>query len=204
MPDLIKAHEAPVVKIFNNDYRFLIPPYQRPYAWTTDQAGELLDDILYAMRGIEDKNGVNAAPPYFLGSVVIVKESAGEARAEIVDGQQRITTLTILFCALRELAATPADVQELHTFVQENSNKFSGITGDFRLVVRERDMEFFRGKIQEKGRLRELVESDPANLPDSQRECLKTPSICGSACKNLTIDSATPFRLFLSNAACLS
>ena len=172
MLDLIKAHETPVFKIFSNDYRFLIPPYQRPYAWTTDQAGELLDDILYAVEKIDDEDGVNAAPPYFLGSVVIVKESDDEARAEIVDGQQRITTLTILFCALRELA-TPADVQQLHEYVQENSNKFARVTGDFRLVVRERDKDFFRDNIQEKGKLRGLVESTPAGLPDSQQRMLE-------------------------------
>lgn len=172
MLDLIKAHEAPVVKIFKNDYRFLIPPYQRPYAWTTDQAGELLDDILYAMRSIDSMDRVNAASPYFLGSVVLVKESADEARAEIVDGQQRITTLTILFCALRELA-TPTGVQQLHKYVQEDSDPFAGVTGNFRLVVRERDKDFFQDNIQETGRLRELVESTPANLPDSQQRMLE-------------------------------
>lgn len=168
MRETITAHEAPVVNIFNDKYRFVIPPYQRPYAWTTDQAGELLDDVLYAVRTIDDMKKVTDASPYFLGSVVIIKESNGEPRAEIVDGQQRITTLTILFCALRELA-TEDRARRLHKRVQEDSDPFAGVTGSFRLTVRGRDSEFFQSNLQEEGKLRALVESTPANLPDSQQ-----------------------------------
>lgn len=173
MPETITAQEAPVVNIFNDKYRFVIPPYQRPYAWTIDQAGELLEDIRYAVSGIDDIDKVNDASPYFLGSIVIIKGSADKADAEIVDGQQRITTLTILFCALRELATTEFAAQGLHIYVQEGSNMYAGVSGDFRLTVRERDSKFFQSNLQEKGKLRKLVESPPTNLPDSQQRMLE-------------------------------
>lgn len=54
MPETIKATELPIVDIFDDHYSFEIPDYQRPYAWTIDQAGELLDDLLYATRNIHD------------------------------------------------------------------------------------------------------------------------------------------------------
>ena len=46
MPVTIHATEKALFKILNNDFAFTIPPYQRPYAWTTDQASELFTDLL--------------------------------------------------------------------------------------------------------------------------------------------------------------
>ena len=43
MAKTLVAHEQPIAKIFSDDYVFRIPGYQRPYAWTTEQAQELLD-----------------------------------------------------------------------------------------------------------------------------------------------------------------
>src|SRR5438270_686854 len=91
--------EFPLFKIFSNDFNFAVPLYQRPYSWTTEQAGELLDDLL-SFIDIESKVGVDSLSPYFLGSVVLIKEE-NQSDAEIVDGQQRLTTLTILLAALR-------------------------------------------------------------------------------------------------------
>ena len=63
MPGTIKASEQNVEKIFCNDCLFEIPVFQHPYAWTTDEVDELLDDLLFAMR--RDYNEA-----YFLGGVV--------------------------------------------------------------------------------------------------------------------------------------
>ena len=65
MPETIKASEQNLNKVFCDDYVFEIPEYQRPYAWTTDEVGELLDDLLFAMGREEDV-------PYFLGSIVLI------------------------------------------------------------------------------------------------------------------------------------
>lgn len=45
----IHGSEYPISKIFSDDFVFSIPGYQRPYAWTTDHAGELLDDLVTFM-----------------------------------------------------------------------------------------------------------------------------------------------------------
>ena len=100
MKKTIKAEEQELKRIFSDDYLFEIPAYQRPYAWTTEQAAELLDDLLTVM-GADGK--MDDVSPYFLGSIVLIKD-ASRARAQVVDGQQRLTTLTILFCVLRELS----------------------------------------------------------------------------------------------------
>ena len=51
MPELspIEAHERVIKRVFSDDYAFEIPAYQRPYAWETEQARELLNDLLDAM-----------------------------------------------------------------------------------------------------------------------------------------------------------
>ena len=172
MPETIKAEELQLFGIFNDSYRFKIPDYQRPYAWTTEQTSELLDDLLYAMDQVEN---VSDASPYFLGSIVIIK-NALQTRAYVVDGQQRLTTLTILFCVLRELAATESDRSDRHSYVRAVGRKSAGIPGHYRLTVRERDKEFFQNNIQQMGRLSDFVENTHGNLSDSQNRMLENAS----------------------------
>ena len=172
MPETIKAEELQLFDIFNDSYRFEIPDYQRPYAWTTEQTSELLDDLLYAMGQVEN---VSDASPYFLGSIVIIKNDL-QTQAYVVDGQQRLTTLTILFCALRELAATESDRSDRHSYIRAVGRKSAGIPGHYRLTVRERDKEFFQDNIQQMGRLSDFVENSHGNLTDSQKRMLDNAS----------------------------
>jgi len=153
MSSKISGYEAPVGKIFSDDFVFTIPSYQRPYSWEKEQAGELLDDLLLAL-------GVGAAPiedlnPYFLGSIVLIKGDTPPA--EVVDGQQRLTTLVILLAALRELA--PKDeADELTCYIYEKAKKLSNIPDRFRLTVRSRDADFFREFIQKETGFKQLKE----------------------------------------------
>ena len=89
---------------------------------------------------------VDDTPPYFLGSIVIIK-SRQETQAEVVDGQQRLTTLTILLCVLRELSDGDMK-QELDSFVRQKGMKAKGTTDIFRIALRELDEAFFRRKVQ--------------------------------------------------------
>ena len=169
MSETIVAKELQLVSIFSDNYRFVIPDYQRPYAWTTEQTGELLDDLLYAMEHVEN---VSDASPYFLGSIVTIKNGL-QSQAQIVDGQQRITTLTILLCVLRELASSDSDRNDTHSYIYAPGRESAGIQGHYRLTVRERDTKFFQNNIQQMGRLRTFLERSPANLPDSQKRMLE-------------------------------
>ena len=146
------------------DYYFQIPLYQRPYAWTTEHVDELLDDLTDAMR--RDREA-----PYFLGSIVLIK-SDDDAKSEVVDGQQRLTTLTMLFCVLREIS----DDRNLDVFVRQAGNPHLGTVDRFRLSARQRDKDFFEKFIQKSGRLSDLLKLDPAGLSDSQRHMLENMS----------------------------
>ncbi|MCY4083133.1 MAG: RecQ family ATP-dependent DNA helicase [Caldilineaceae bacterium] len=169
MSETIEARELQLVSIFSDRYRFEIPEYQRPYAWTTEQTGELLDDLLHAMEHVES---VREASPYFLGSIVTIKNGP-QPHAQIVDGQQRLTTLTILLCVLRELASEESDRGDIHSYVYAPGRESAGIPGHYRLAVREGDREFFQNNIQKMGRLRSLLERSSANLSDSQQKMLE-------------------------------
>lgn len=96
MTKKISGAEYPLAKIFSSDFDYIIPPYQRPYAWTPTQAGELFSDLYDFYTKEKDDT-------YFLGSIVLIKEE-GKPQAEVIDGQQRLTTLTLLLAALTHRA----------------------------------------------------------------------------------------------------
>ncbi|NLA43632.1 DUF262 domain-containing protein, partial [Candidatus Saccharibacteria bacterium] len=88
----ITGAEFPLAKIFSSEFDYHIPAYQRPYAWTEEESGTLFDDLYDFFRTEDDDN-------YFLGSIVLIKED-NNPHSDVIDGQQRLTTLTILLAAL--------------------------------------------------------------------------------------------------------
>jgi uncharacterized protein with ParB-like and HNH nuclease domain len=91
MENLFTPQSLTIKQIFGNaDSLYRIPRYQRPYKWDDDQIDKLWDDITEAYDN-GDKN-------YFLGSIILANNSAENSQYwDVVDGQQRITTLIILF-----------------------------------------------------------------------------------------------------------
>lgn len=158
----LEAHEVALYKVFSSDYDFSIPEYQRPYAWRQENALQLVDDLEEALdRGGEE--------PYFLGSVVLVKPK-GCTEAHVIDGQQRLTTLTLLFAVLRDLAEDATLRSEIGLFIAEPGSKVRGLAAKPRLALRPRDAAFFRKYVQEDGAIAELIATDPHQLTtDAQR-----------------------------------
>lgn len=100
MSDYFKPESLTIEAIFSNaDSFYQMPIYQRPYSWDKDRVEQLWADIFEAYEN--HKENSNQDNNYFLGSLVVVKNKNGAY--DVVDGQQRITTLTILFCVLRDL-----------------------------------------------------------------------------------------------------
>ena len=161
MKDLT-AGEFPLRKIFSSDYEFVIPDYQRPYAWGKEQALQLLDDLEGAL-------GRDTDEPYFLGSIVLVKEGSNP-RAEVIDGQQRLTTLSILFAVLRDLTENPKLAAELARVVVEPGEILSGTDSKPRLTLRQRDAQFFGQRVQTERATNSLATLDDAHVKtDAQR-----------------------------------
>ncbi len=158
----LEAHEVPLHKVFGSDYDFRIPDYQRPYAWGVEQARQLLDDLVEALNRDDDE-------PYFLGSTVLVKNN-GVADSEVIDGQQRLTTLTILFAVVRDLAQPGGIRTSLDKMVVEPGDELLGLEAKPRLELKKRDRAFFHSYVQKPGRIQELVDlGDNALKTDAQR-----------------------------------
>ncbi|HPS91502.1 MAG TPA: DUF262 domain-containing HNH endonuclease family protein [Methanothrix sp.] len=152
----IHGAEKNVFKIFNDEYAFTIPLYQRPYSWTTEHAGDLLDDFLGFIRN-EGNVEIKDMKPYFLGSIVLIKGESPDSK--IVDGQQRLVTLTILLSALRHTIQGDY-AKGITKYIYEEGDKLIGTPDHFRITLRERDAPFFQKYIQETNGIKKLIESD--------------------------------------------
>ena len=82
-------------QLLNERRYFLVPPHQRDYAWPLGAVEQFLDDVVGAMQ--------DGGPDYFLGLLVLVDtENPEERRYEILDGQQRLATTTMVYAAIRQ------------------------------------------------------------------------------------------------------
>jgi uncharacterized protein with ParB-like and HNH nuclease domain len=94
--DIFTPASLTIKQLFNNsDSLYQIPRYQRPYKWADEQIDKLWDDLTEAYD--------NENESYFLGSVITASPKDSSSYLDVVDGQQRITTLMILFAVVRDL-----------------------------------------------------------------------------------------------------
>lgn len=153
----IEAHERAGGRVFSDEYAFEIPVYQRPYAWEVEQVRDLLNDLTQAMDG----DGV-----HFLGSIVLIK-SPDSPQAKVVDGQQRLTTLTILLSVLRDLTTDAERRISRGAYVYQKADPDTGAPAHYRLLLREQDRAFFKQRVQTSGATADLI--DPATLEGSRQ-----------------------------------
>lgn len=101
----MKANAAPLLAVFEKKLRLEVPLFQRQYVWKRDQQWEpLWEDI--ARKYTEYLDGRKDAPVHFLGAMVLDQKltpTTHVERRQIIDGQQRLTTLQIFLAALRDL-----------------------------------------------------------------------------------------------------
>ncbi len=110
--EMFKPENLSIAQMFGNENAYYqMPIYQRPYAWGEDHVKQLWDDLLDAF--LSNQQDPEADANYFLGSVVVV--DTGNNVSEVIDGQQRLTTLSILFCVIRDmqLAINDANIRRV-------------------------------------------------------------------------------------------
>lgn len=160
MSNKITGAEYPLAKIFSSDFDFVIPAYQRPYAWTDDQALELFDDLhSFYLAEPEDDS-------YFLGSIVLIK-AEGKPASEVIDGQQRLTTLTIFLSVITSLLSGEVRA-DFEGYIREPGRLSQGISAKPRLSLRERDRQFFADYVQA-FKFNELLALESAQLEEPQQ-----------------------------------
>lgn len=120
-------------------FRLKVPPNQRDYSWTDKQVTTLFQDFAKAIADNE--------PEYFLGTIVTIPESSGIL--EVIDGQQRLATVTILLYQIRRYLAgkddvIADDVKQFLTFVDRSQRAVIP-----RLRMNLVDNEFFQAMLSE-------------------------------------------------------
>lgn len=147
----IIGKEYPISDIFTSKFEYHIPSYQRPYAWEKEQAETLFDDLLdFYNNQPEDDN-------YFLGSIVLIKDDdENKPKSSVIDGQQRLTSLTIFLSVVAYLIKEPKLRSNIEEYLSEPGKELIGLKPQPRLFLREKEKDFFRYYIQEM-RIEELL-----------------------------------------------
>ena len=135
----MKATEAKLLDFLRKSPQFVIPIYQRTYSWTEKECRQLWDDVLRS--GTSDKTSV-----HFVGSIVYVESGLSQVTHQapllVIDGQQRLTTVTLMLAALADAVA---DGEPLDGFSQRKIKNYFLLnpeeTGDrhFKLLLSQTD-----------------------------------------------------------------
>jgi uncharacterized protein with ParB-like and HNH nuclease domain/predicted transport protein len=140
----VKATEANLLKFLKKSPQFVIPIYQRNYSWTAEQCRQLWTDLLRAGR--DDK--VNA---HFIGSIVYVERALSSVTSQeallVIDGQQRLTTSTLMIAALAKHFELQGIAELLEAFSTKKLRNYYLINPEedgerhFKLLLSETDKD---------------------------------------------------------------
>lgn len=128
----IKSQKIVIKDIFSQLW-FRVPEYQRPYVWGYDEVSDLLEDLSFASKEKSESE-------YFLGSLVFQskkakpKEGQEYAENDLLDGQQRMTTLLLLFAVIRDLSNDIVAKEQCQKCIHLKKNIYTGEPERTRLV----------------------------------------------------------------------
>jgi hypothetical protein len=150
----MKAEERTISNILTEQICYEIPPYQRAYSWEKENVQQLLDDIWEAYTENDTE--------YFIGSLITI-EKERDRRYDVVDGQQRLTTLNLILARMRDHINDDAVKADLGKRILPR-NVYTGEAETPRLLLRKKDQTFFR---------KHVLEAQP--VPEKGREDLEAP-----------------------------
>ena len=151
MAQKIESDKLLVKDVFSKWFR--IPEYQRPYVWDKDQVMELLDDVMQARISHPDSQ-------YFLGSMVLKRNWKEEGTTkyeefDLLDGQQRLTTLFLITAVVRDLTekSNTSRQKTCHETIYQMANPDDNIPERLRIVfdIRDQVKEFINEYVKEDG-----------------------------------------------------
>ena len=142
------ARKGNIYEILNGNKQFLIPVYQRYYSWDIEQGKRLWNDIVEMQK--KGKVG------HFVGSIVNIAEQAmptGVQKYMIIDGQQRMTTLSLLLLALRDYAINDPEDTTINARRIDNmllKNEYESGDERYKLLLTETDRDILMRLVEEK------------------------------------------------------
>lgn len=129
---------------------YSVPPFQRNYSWTETEVEQLLNDITETM----DEN----RSEHFVGAIVVNNSKKPELM--LIDGQQRLTTISLLMCAIRDIAKEKGDNELAQAISQSylGSLNLRARKTEPKLILNENNNQFYQENIVESKKFSELEE----------------------------------------------
>lgn len=145
----IKIQNTLVWELFSTAFWFNIPNYQRPYVWGEDNINELLEDATYAFENNPEEN-------YFMGSLVL--QNKGNCKYDILDGQQRLTTLALLLATIRDNINSQSIKRKLQSDIYQEEDETRNIPSRSRFIfdIRNDVQSFFEKYIIKENGISEI------------------------------------------------
>lgn len=156
MTDYISVEVLKVRELLSGAYAFHLPWFQRAYGWHTGEVGRLLTNLLEAMRSGDQGR-------YFLGKIMLSKTN-GDANTGLVDGHQRVMTLTLIYAVLRDLESDPVHRDGLQAFIGR---------GDVHLRPQHGLADFIGRYVQQDGATTVEPEAALCDLSETQRNIIE-------------------------------
>lgn len=156
----IDGKKITLSSLLGNEYFFNVPDYQRPYSWQRDNCYQLFDDIYDSDRTSD----------YFLGTIILqeIGKIGTSNRYDIIDGQQRLTTIQILLACLRDKVSDSGYKNSIQDKICQKENPVDGLPQIMRLDVRESNI--FKKHVQDFEGTQKTGSFSPEN--DAQRNIL--------------------------------
>ena len=136
-------------ELLNGDVRFYVPKFQRNYAWNKENAETLWSDLMEGFQNIKDTSYPTQEGQYLLGPIVLVHENKN--KYWVIDGQQRLSTITMLFCIARDIMRE--NIRTESNLMPEGYGKIMdmlentdmmGTHSSWKLVLNDTDKDVFR------------------------------------------------------------
>jgi hypothetical protein len=161
MPLSFDTKTLTIGELFSGPNVFRMPIFQRPFSWEEETALELFGDIHQAMeRAAEVESG-----GYFLGPIIVAR-SGSASPLDVVDGQQRLVTLSAMFAILRDLLPEGAIRVELQDCLRRPERALRGLPEDARVRLRPIDHEQFEAWVQRPDGTLSLPDDGPTDASD--------------------------------------
>ena len=144
----IKPYDKTIRDLLGSKRQFLIPRFQREYSWDKKNYQEFFEDM---MGNLAINNGKIAANQYFLGTMLFIGNftEGTDQEIQVVDGQQRLTTITILFSALSDRFAELGEAtlsRQIFTYIMTEDDDGKEV----RILKSKTSYPFFAYFIQDK------------------------------------------------------
>lgn len=196
----LSATEDTVEQILTRNYRYTVPDYQRRYSWKEEQWGALWADL----------QSIRTDSTHFLGSIVLIERPGGLNelnKLEIVDGQQRIATITVLLSLMREKYYESGESEQAENIENQylkkqdlDRNEYQNLTlstfdnSDLEKVINRDYNKMDDGQLREAVRfyVNKLSDLDVPELDDLRKRLLASVTLVSIRCEG----EQSAFRLF--------